>query len=101
MSSVQNARDGTDAVRKFARDLGRDQHPARRILAKLGGEDGMTTLCAVEAVIRDLWPATTAKELVWLTRGGVNDGDRLELQAFDVNGELLRSAIFRLEHGDV
>jgi hypothetical protein len=98
MTTVDDARDGADAVRRFAAALGR--RPPERIQAKLDGADGMAGLCAVEAVICDLWPATTAKELVWLTRGASAHGDLLHLQAFASNGDVLGAATFRLGRGD-
>jgi len=97
MSTEEYAADGADAVHKFARALERDIQPAQRIQASLGARDGMATLCAVEAVICDLWPSTTAKELVWLTRRDADGDARLQLRAFDSHGELLRSATFRLD----
>jgi hypothetical protein len=94
MTTVDDARDGADAVRRFAAALGRQ--PPERFQARLDGKDGMADLCAVEAVIYDLWPATTAKELVWLKRGAADDAALLHLQAFASDGELMRAATFRL-----
>ena len=97
MTTVDDARDGADAVRRFAAELDR---PPERIQAKLDGADGMAGLCAVEAVICDLWPAATAKELVWLTHDATADGDLLHLQAFAADGEVLGAVTFRLGWGD-
>lgn len=94
---VDDARDGADAARKFTAEVGRGGRPAQRIQVKLGGEDGMTTLCAVEAVISNLWPSTTAKELMWLGRSG---GDQLHFEAFSSNGELVCDARFNLARRD-
>ena len=97
MTTVDEARDGADAVRRFAAELGR---APERIQAKLDGADGMAGLCAVEQVISDLW-AAAAKELVWLTRDAAAGGDLLHLQAFASDGEVLGAATFRLGRGDV
>ena len=96
MSTVDDARDGADAVRKFAAEVGRGSRTAQRIQVKLAGGDGMATLCAVEAVMSDLWPATTAKELMWLGRSGLHGGDQLHFEAFGANGERVCDATFRL-----
>jgi hypothetical protein len=98
MTTVDDARDGADAVRRFAAELGRTPE---RIQAKLDGADGMAGLCAVEAAVCDLWPAVGAKELVWLTRDASAHGDLLHLQAFASDGEVLGAATFRLGRGDV
>lgn len=94
------ARDGADAVHRFASELRRGGRSADRIQAKLGGEDGMATLCAVEAMLCQLWPAAIAKELVWLSRAAPSGDDGLQLQAFAADGELLCSATYRLERQD-
>ena len=60
----------------------------------------MAALCAVEGAIADLWPPTTAKELVWLTGAGAardgGDGEVLHLQARAGDGALLCAVSFRL-----
>ena len=94
MQSFDFALDGADAVRRFAQQPG--SRGADRIQVRLDAEDGMDRLCAVEAVLCDLWPPATAKELVWLTRRGADGGDRLHLQAFAADGEVLCRASFRL-----
>ena len=96
MTTIDDAHDGADAVRRFAAGLGR--RPPERIQAKLDGADGMAGLCAVEQVISDLW-AAAAKELVWLTRDTAAGGDLLHLQAFASDGEVLGQATFRLGAG--
>ena len=100
MSTVDDARDGADAVRKFAAEVGRGGRPALRIQVKLDGDGGMATLCSVEAVICDLWPAATAKELMWLSRSSQHGGDQLQLEAFGSNGERVCDATFTLARGD-
>ncbi len=97
MTTVDEARDGADAVRRFAAELGR---PPERIQAKLDGADGMAGLCAVEQAVSHLW-AAAAKELVWLTRDASVGGDLLHLQAFASDGEVLGAATFRLAPADV
>jgi len=77
MTTVDEARDGADAVRRFAAELG-----------------------AVEQAVSGLW-AAAAKELVWLTRDASACGDLLHLQAFASDGEVLGAATFRLGRGDV
>jgi hypothetical protein len=99
MTIVDEARDGADAVRRFAAALGR--RPPERIQARLDGADGMAGLCAVEQAACDLWPEATAKELVWLTRGASAHGDLLHLQAFASDGQVLGAATFRLRRRDV
>jgi hypothetical protein len=98
MTKVDDAKDEADAVQQFSAQLGR--RAPDRIQARLDGRDGMAALCDVEAVLSDLWPPSTAKELVWLTRSGLDDGDRLHLQAFAADGELLCNATFRLGRRD-
>jgi hypothetical protein len=95
MPKIENARDEADAVRQFARTVGRHGPAPERIQVRVGGGDGLTTLCAAEAAIRDLLPATTARELVWLSRGQAG-GEGLHLQAYASGGELVGEAVFRL-----
>jgi hypothetical protein len=97
MTTVDEARDGADAVRRFAAEIGQ---PPERIQARLDGADGMAGLCAVEQAVSGLW-AAAAKELVWLTRDASARGDLLHLQAFASDGEGLGAATFRLGRGDV
>jgi hypothetical protein len=97
MPKVDDARDGAEAVRKFATEVGRGGRRAERVQATFGGAHGMATLCEVEAVLSDLWPSTIAKELVWLGRSAMEGDDRLHLQAFAANGEVLCKATFHLE----
>ena len=92
--TLDDARDGEDAVRRFAGQVG--ETTPERVLARLDGADGMSRLCAVEATIAALWPPTTAKELVWLTRADNEAGDVLHLQAFAPDGVVLARASFRL-----
>ena len=89
-----DACDTEDAVRRFAGQVGAAR--PERVLARLDGLDGMSRLCAVEATIAALWPPTTAKELVWLTRTDHRAGDVLHLQAFADDGAVLAQASFRL-----
>lgn len=99
MQSFDFALDGADAVRRFSQDPG--SRRADRIQVRIDAEDGMNRLCAVEAALSDLWPPATAKELVWLTRRGTDEGDKLHLQAFAADGEVLCRASFRLAGGGV
>jgi hypothetical protein len=99
MPSFDFVLDGADAVRRFAQDPG--SRRADRIQVRIDAADGMDRLCAVEAVLCDLWPPATAKELVWLTRRGADEGDKLHLQAFAADGEVLCRASFRLAGGRV
>jgi hypothetical protein len=101
MTQVDEARDGAEAVRRFAAKVGRHLRPPERVQAKLDGEDGMAGLCAVEAALSDLWPPATAKELVWLTRTAQAGGGLLHLQAYGPDGELMGDATFRLGSGHV
>jgi len=96
---VDDAKDGADAVRRFAAQVGCHRRPPERVQARLDGEDGMAGLCAVEAALSDLWPPATAKELVWLTRSASAGADLLHLQAYGPDGELMGDATFRLESG--
>ena len=96
MTQVDEARDGAEAVRRFAAKVSRHARPPERVQAKLDGEDGMAGLCAVEAALSDLWPPATAKELVWLTRTASTGAGLLHLQAFGPGGELWGDATFRL-----
>ena len=95
---VDEALDGADAVRLFAEEVGPRQPD--RIQVRLDADDGMTRLCAVEAALASRWPPSTVKELIWLTRTERTDGDRLHLQAFTADGELMEAATFRLERRD-
>jgi hypothetical protein len=97
---VDDARDGADAVRRFAAKVSGHRRPPERVQARLDGEDGMAGLCAVEAALSELWPPATAKELVWLTRTASAGAGLLHLQAFGPDGELMGDATFRLEPGD-
>jgi len=99
MSEVDEARDGAEAVRRFADRLSVRARAPDRVQARLDGEDGMAGLCAVEAALSDLWPPATAKELVWLTRTAQAGAGLLHLQAYDADGELLGDATFRLGSG--
>lgn len=92
--TIKEARDGEDAVRRFAGQVGAT--PPERVQARLDGADGVARLCSVEAAIADLWPRATAKELVWLTRSGAGDGALLHLQAFAPDGGVIAAASFRL-----
>ena len=98
MTTVEQAKDGADAVQRFSRTLHRAARAPARILARFDGEDGMARLCAVEAALSELWPSSTAKELVWLTRSGPReDPAKLQLSAFSADGAPLCEAMFRLE----
>ena len=96
----EEARDGADAVRRFAAQVSRRAQPPERIRAEMDGEDGMAGLCAVEAAMSDLWPSDIAKELIWLTRAVSTQADLLHLRAFAADGEVLGDATFRLWRGD-
>ncbi len=76
----------------FATEIVQGRGPDR-ICVRLHGADGMASLCAVEAAILELWPASPAKELVWLTR--TTAADTLHLQAF-ADGALLAEATYEL-----
>jgi hypothetical protein len=65
MPNCMQAENAAEAVRKFAEPL---TGAPDRVLAKLDGPGGMASLCAVEAALARVWPMSTAKELVWLTR---------------------------------
>jgi len=99
MSQVDEARDGADAVRRFAAGLIVRSRAPDRVQARLDGEDGMAGLCQVEAALSDLWPPATAKELVWLTRTASSGAGLLRLQAYSADGELLGDATFQLGCG--
>lgn len=99
MTQVDEAKDGAEAVRRFAAQVGRWVRPPDRVQAKLDGEDGMAGLCAIEAALSDLWPPATAKELVWLTRTAQAGAGLLHLQAYGPDGELMGDATFRLGSG--
>ncbi len=98
MPKIESARDEADAVRQFAKAVGRHGLAPERIQARVGGGDGLTSLCAAEAAIRDLLPATTARELVWLSRGQAA-GEGLHLRAYASGGELVGEAVFHLMGG--
>jgi hypothetical protein len=100
MTRVDDAKDGADAVQRFRSEIDRTGRAPERIQARFDGEDGMARLCAVEAVLSALWPPSTAKELIWLTRSGLDDGARLHLRAFAADGELFCDATFRLDRRD-
>ncbi len=100
MSEVDDAKDGAEAVRRFAAQVGVRARVPDRVQARLDGEDGMAGLCAVEAALSDLWPPATAKELVWLTRTASAGAGLLHLQAYSADGELLGDARFRLRPRD-
>lgn len=89
---LHDVRDARAAVDRFAEGLGGVRPD--RVLARLDGEGGMDTLCAVEAALSARFPASVAKELVWLTRSGA--ADCLRLQAWDAQGAELAGAEFSL-----
>ena len=93
MSKVDTAPDGANAVKQFAAAL---RAQPDQIEARLNGHDGMAGLCAVEAAISALWPPTTSKELVWLTRSEAAVGEVLHLQARAADGEVIGAATFHL-----
>jgi hypothetical protein len=86
-----------DAVGRFA-GLLPSARRADLLRVRVQGEDGMARLCAVESVIAELWPASTAKEMIWLTRTAATAS--LHLQAFTRDGELLGEATYGLERVD-
>ena len=97
MTKVEHARDGADAVHRFSRAIDRAAGAPARILARFDGDDGMARLCLVEAALSDLWPSSTAKELVWLTRSGPREDDaKLQLTAYSAEGAPLCEATFWL-----
>lgn len=92
MQSFIPAHDSRDAVARFAAAM-HGRAPAR-IDARWDGLDGMAALSVVEAAIADLWPAETAKELVWMKRAGVAAGEVLHLRACAANGVVLGAGAF-------
>ena len=96
MPRLDTAQDSVDAVKRFADELSTQPRAPGLIKARLDGADGVAALCAAEATIDALWPATTSKELVWLTRAAANDGDVLHLEARAADGEILCATTFRL-----
>jgi hypothetical protein len=94
MSNEDQARDGTDAVVKFRRLLGRRM--PERIQARIHSEAGMAGLCDVEAGLSDCWPVNIAKEFIWLARSSLPQGEWLHLRAFAADGEVLCDAAFHL-----
>jgi hypothetical protein len=96
MPNLDQAQDSRDAVQRFAADPALQGRAPERISARLDGGGGMARLVTVEAAIADLWPPTTAKELIWLTGSGGAGGDVLHLQARAADGALLHGAAFRL-----
>jgi hypothetical protein len=81
-----------NAVRQFAAEMA-DLPEPDRLCVRLHGDDGMASLCAVEAAILDHLAASPAKELIWLTQTAA--GDTLHLQAF-AGGALLMEASYGL-----
>jgi hypothetical protein len=86
-----------DAVGRFAGLLPSARRPDL-LRVRVQGEDGMARLCAIESAIAELWPASTAKEMIWLTRTAATE--TLHLQAFTRDGELLGEATYGLERVD-
>jgi len=95
MTTLLQAQDAADAVACFARDVD-GRAAAGRVLAKLEGPGGMTSLCAAEAALAARWPTGPARELVWLTRASPTQVDTLHLAAFADDGGLIHAASFSL-----
>jgi hypothetical protein len=95
MTLLLQARDAADAVAAFAREVDGRARPDR-VLAKLEGPGGMTSLCAAEAALASCWPVGPARELVWLTRASPAQVDTLHLAAFAEDGALIHAASFSL-----
>jgi hypothetical protein len=101
MIEMTSGSDVVGAVTRFAADVAMGHgRMAVRIQARLEGEGGMAHLCAVEALISELWPPGTAKELIWLTRVTSGEFDVLHLRAFGPNEAVVCEATFQLV-GDV
>jgi len=96
MTNLLQAQGAADAVAVFAQDVDRSGGGPDRVLAKLEGPGGMTSLCAAEAALAARWPTGAARELVWLTRASASETDTLHLSAFAGDGALLHAASFRL-----
>jgi hypothetical protein len=94
MTTIDFAR---DAVFRFAGLLPSSRRPDL-LRVRLQSKDGIARLCAIESAIGEHWPASTAKEMIWLTRTAA--AETLHLQAFTRDGELLGEATFGLDHVD-
>lgn len=78
------------ATDRFVEGL-RAQLPLR-LEAKVSSADGMPLLCAVEAVLGQALPKSTAQELVWLNGAPQSGTHVLQLQAFGAGNVLLAQA---------
>jgi len=65
----------------------------RRVEAKVSSEDGVSLLCAVEAVLGTVLSRPATQELVWLSRAPKPGVHILQLQAFGSDNELLAEAL--------
>ena len=90
-----SARDEAHALSQFAALLGRCAAP-RRIEAAVVGLDGMARLCAVEAFLRERWPATMVRDLVWRKASDPPEADSVRLRALGAEGQVLAQAVFQL-----
>jgi hypothetical protein len=95
MTTLLPAQDAAEAVACFARDVD-GRAGLDRVLAKLEGPGGMTSLCAAEAALAARWPIGPVRELVWLTRASPKEVDTLHLAAFAEDGALIHAATFSL-----
>ena len=80
----------SEAAESFLAEL-RDRSP-HRFEAKVSSADGMPLLCAVEAVLGQVLPRSTAQELVWLNGAPLVGVHVLHLRAFGPDNALLAEA---------
>lgn len=80
----------SEAAERFLAEL-RDRSP-HRFEAKVSSADGMPLLCAVEAVLYQALPSSTAQELVWVNGAPKSGAHLLHLRAFGPDNALLAEA---------